>query len=87
MPLEEEYVDKAGIRVIVGHYRGDTSPHVNFSKAELDKNRSVVKDKPTYFKFSSKGLNVATMKIDIFSPRSKKLNATNLTVIPSNVKK
>ena len=47
LPLEEEYVDKAGIRVIVGHYRGDTSPHVNFSKAELDKNRSVVKDKPT----------------------------------------
>ena len=71
MPLEEEYVDKAGIRVIVGHYRGDTSPHVNFSKAELDKNRSVVKDKPTYFKISSKGLNVATIRFIFLAPAQR----------------
>lgn len=36
---QEEYVDRRGIRVIVGHYQGDLSPSPNFTWAELNVNR------------------------------------------------
>ena len=35
---QTEYVDRRGIRVIVGHYKGDTGPGINFTKEELNKN-------------------------------------------------
>ena len=33
-----EYVDKKGIRVIVGHYKGDDKPGINFTAEELNSN-------------------------------------------------
>ena len=33
-----EYVDKKGIRVIVGHYKGDDKPGINFTAEELNAN-------------------------------------------------
>ena len=33
-----EYVDKKGIRVIVGHYKADDKPGINFTAAELNTN-------------------------------------------------
>lgn len=38
-PRQEEYVDRRGIRVIVGHYKGDDGPGPNLTKEELNKNR------------------------------------------------
>ena len=33
---QEEYVDRRGIRVIVGHYKPDDGPGINFTKEELN---------------------------------------------------
>ena len=37
-PNQEEYVDRRGIRVIVGHYKGDEGPGPNLTQQELDAN-------------------------------------------------
>ena len=37
-PGQEEYVDRRGIRVIVGHYKGDEGPGPNLTQQELDAN-------------------------------------------------
>ena len=34
---QEEYTDRRGIRVIVGHYKPDDGPGINFTKDELNK--------------------------------------------------
>jgi len=36
---QDEYTDKHGIRVIVGHYKGDLGSNVNYTKQELNQNR------------------------------------------------
>ena len=36
---QEEYTDRRGIRVIVGHYKEDEGPAPNYTKAELNLNR------------------------------------------------
>ena len=36
---QEEYVDRKGMRVIVGHYIEDEGPGPNFTKEELNLNR------------------------------------------------
>ena len=35
---QEEHVDRRGIRVIVGHYKADDGPGINFTKEELNSN-------------------------------------------------
>ena len=37
-PGQEEYVDRRGIRVIVGHYKGDEGPGPNLTQQELNAN-------------------------------------------------
>ena len=37
-PNQEEYLDRRGIRVIVGHYKGDEGPGPNLTQEELDAN-------------------------------------------------
>ena len=37
-PNQEEYLDRRGIRVIVGHYKGDEGPGPNLTQQELDAN-------------------------------------------------
>ena len=51
-----EYVDKKGIRVIVGHYKPDDKPGINFTAAELNTNNFSPEDgvgsggRPVYLK-------------------------------------
>ena len=37
-PNQEEYLDRRGIRVIVGHYKDDEGPGPNLTQQELDAN-------------------------------------------------
>ena len=46
-PGQEEYVDRRGIRVIVGHYKGDEGPGPNLTQQELNANNF----KPEVFTF------------------------------------
>jgi len=36
---QEEYIDRKGIRVIVGHYKEEDGPAPNFTQSELNLNR------------------------------------------------